>query len=36
MKNYNNVVMFLLSHANKLFTITALLIGLLGDAPPGC
>lgn len=36
MKNYINFAMFVMSHHKQvLFLVTALSLGLIGDAPPG-
>lgn len=35
MKNYINLVTFVTSHYKQLFVITVLMLGLIGDAPPG-
>jgi hypothetical protein len=35
MKNYINFVLFVMSHHKQLFLATALVLGCLGDAPPG-
>lgn len=36
MKNYTNLISFMITHHKQLFLATALLLGLIGDAPPGC
>lgn len=35
MKNYINSVLFMIVHHKQLFLATVLLLGLLGDSPPG-
>ena len=35
MKNYINFISFVISHHKQLFLATALVLGLIGDAPPG-
>lgn len=36
MKNYINFAMFVVSYHKQLFLATVLVLGLVGDAPPGC
>lgn len=35
MKNHINLMTFVTSHYKLLLTATVLLLGLIGDAPPG-
>jgi len=36
MKNHINVITFIVKYHKQLFLATVLLLGLVGEAPPGC